>query len=104
PPSCVRWGRGGGGGPPPCRYDPWFLREVEAIVAAEGTIKAEGLPANADGLLRLKQMGSSDARRASLTGLGETEVAQRRRALQVQPVYKRIDTCAGEFASATPYM
>ncbi|HSY85674.1 MAG TPA: carbamoyl-phosphate synthase large subunit, partial [Verrucomicrobiae bacterium] len=87
-----------------CRYDPWFLREVEKIVAVEAEVKAKGLPTNEDGFLRLKQMGFSDARLATLAGLTEDEVGDARRALGLRPVYKRIDTCAGEFASATSYM
>jgi carbamoyl-phosphate synthase large subunit len=87
-----------------CRYDPWFLREVQKIVAAEAEVKAKGLPTNEDAFLRLKQMGFSDARLATLAGLTEAEVGDKRRALGIRPVYKRIDTCAGEFASATSYM
>ncbi|MEA2782637.1 MAG: carbamoyl-phosphate synthase large subunit [Rhodospirillaceae bacterium] len=87
-----------------CRYDPWFLREIEAIVIAEAAVKASGLPSSTEDMLRLKQQGFSDARLATLTGLAEADVADRRRTLGVRPVYKRIDTCAGEFASATPYM
>jgi carbamoyl-phosphate synthase large subunit len=87
-----------------CRYDPWFLREVQKIVAAESGLKARGLPATADGFLRLKQMGFSDARLATLSNLTEGAVAVQRRALGLRPVFKRIDTCAGEFASATSYM
>jgi len=87
-----------------CRFDPWFLREVQAVVAAENEVKAKGLPDTGEGLLTLKRMGFSDARLAALAGLGEAEVAARRRRLALRPVFKRIDTCAGEFASATPYM
>ena len=87
-----------------CRYDPWFLREVQKIVAVEAEVKAKGLPSNEDAFLRLKQMGFSDARLATLAGLTEAEVGDKRRALAIRPVYKRIDTCAGEFASATSYM
>ncbi len=87
-----------------CRFDPWFLREVEAVVAAENEVKAKGVPQAGEGLLALKRMGFSDARLAALAGLGEAEVSARRRKLGLRPVFKRIDTCAGEFASATPYM
>src|SRR5512135_2143260 len=73
-----------------CRYDPWFLREVETIVATEARVKSSGLPGDAAGLARLKQMGFSDARLATLAGLEESAVAERRRALKVRPVYKRI--------------
>ena len=87
-----------------CRYDPWFLREIKRIVDAEARLRAEGLPREPEALLRLKKLGFSDARLAELTGLDESEVAALRRAAGVRPVYKRIDTCAAEFASLTPYM
>src|SRR5579883_367483 len=87
-----------------CKYEPWFLEEIAAIVAAEERVRRDGLPRDATGLLRLKQMGFSDARLAELAGCGESEVAALRAALVVRPVYKRIDTCAAEFASQTPYM
>ena len=91
-----------------CKYDPWFLEEIRHIVAAEGQVRARGrldLPAvSASELLRLKRLGFSDARLAELTGREEAEIAARRAALGVHPVYKRIDTCAAEFPSLTPYM
>ncbi len=87
-----------------CHYDPWFLREIEAIVAAETCIRAEGIPADAMALRRLKRMGFSDARLAQLSGSDEAKVSAARVAAGVRPVYKRIDTCAAEFASATSYM
>ncbi|EKE77303.1 carbamoyl-phosphate synthase large subunit [Oceanibaculum indicum] len=87
-----------------CAIDPWFLRQIEEIVAAEAEVRKSGLPENKQGLHRLKQMGFSDARLSELAGLSEDEVAARRRILDIHPVYKRIDTCAAEFASRTPYM
>ncbi len=87
-----------------CKYDPWFLREIERIVQVEAEVRTAGLPTDAAGLLRLKRMGFSDARLAQLTGGLEADIAAARRAAGVSPVYKRIDTCAGEFASQTPYM
>jgi carbamoyl-phosphate synthase large subunit len=87
-----------------CKYDPWFLEQIQAIVAAEAEVRKNGLPAEARGWLRLKQTGFSDARLAELAGTSESEVSAARRALSVTPVYKRIDTCAAEFASDTPYM
>ena len=85
-------------------FDPWFLRELENIVAAEREVEASGLPAEAEAMRRLKAMGFSDRQLARLAETTEAEAAARRDALGVQAVYKRIDTCAGEFASATPYM
>jgi len=87
-----------------CKFDPWFLREIEKIVQAEQTIRAKGLPQDATGLRNLKAMGFSDRRLATLTGKTEAEVAAHRLRLGVTPVFKRIDTCAAEFASATAYM
>ncbi len=86
------------------RIDRWFLRHVAAIVAAEAETRANGLPADRPGLLRLKKMGFSDARLAALAGGREADVAAARRALGLRPVYKRIDTCAAEFPARTPYM
>ncbi|HJS32734.1 MAG TPA: carbamoyl-phosphate synthase large subunit [Alphaproteobacteria bacterium] len=87
-----------------CRYDKWFVERIEAIVRAEDAVRAKGLPGDGPGWIRLKKMGFSDARLGELAGSSETEVAERRRANGVRPVYKRIDTCAAEFASLTPYM
>jgi carbamoyl-phosphate synthase large subunit len=87
-----------------CQMDPWFLRQIQTIVETEEKIRAHGLPQNADALRRLKGMGFSDARLASLARSEERDVAQLRARLDVHPVYKRIDTCAAEFASPTAYM
>ena len=87
-----------------CRIDRWFLRQIAEIVAAERRMERDGLPVKAVDFRQVKAMGFSDATLARVTGLQEDEVTARRRALGVLPVYKRIDTCAGEFASATPYM
>ncbi|CAH0296135.1 carbamoyl-phosphate synthase large subunit [Roseomonas sp. CECT 9278] len=87
-----------------CKFDPWFLREVEKIVLAEHEVRAQGLPQGATALRRLKALGFSDARLARIAGVKEADVAALRGRLGVQPVYKRIDTCAAEFASDTPYM
>ncbi len=87
-----------------CKYDPWFLEAVREIVETESEIRARGLPKDAVGLGRLKSLGFSDARLAELAGREEAEVAAQRAALGIHPVYKRIDTCAAEFPSLTPYM
>jgi len=87
-----------------CKVDPWFLRQIRGIVRAEAEVSASGLQMDRDGWTKLKSMGFSDARLAKLVGTSEAEVAERRRRLGVTPVYKRIDTCAAEFASQTPYM
>ncbi len=115
-------------------YDRWFLRHIEEIIAAEKKVATEGLPNDADGLRKLKAMGFSDKRLATLAvrsvnvagGLGETqakrsgllhdalramagatsedEVRALRHKLGVFPVFKRIDSCAAEFEAITPYM
>ncbi|MDB5430640.1 MAG: carbamoyl phosphate synthase large subunit [Caulobacter sp.] len=87
-----------------CSYEPWFLRQIAEIVRTEGHVRAFGVPADPAALRKLKAMGFSDARLATLSHQKEAEVAAARRALNVRPVYKRIDSCAGEFAAETPYM
>src|SRR6476660_7888851 len=87
-----------------CAIDRWFLAEIRTIVDTEQEIRTKGLPASAAVFRRLKSMGFSDARLGRLTGLSADEVASRRRKLDVRPVFKRIDTCAAEFASPTAYM
>jgi carbamoyl-phosphate synthase large subunit len=87
-----------------CKFDPWFLGELQRIVDAERDIRAKGLPQTALGLRRVKALGFSDQQLAKLTGDTPTAIAALRARLGVRPVYKRIDTCAAEFASATPYM
>ena len=112
-------------------YDPWFLRQIAAILAEEARVAEEGLPGDAAGLHRLKAMGFSDRRLAALavrsahlagdpavarSGLlhdvveamagatSEGEVRALRQRLGVHPVFKRIDSCAAEFEAVTPYL
>ena len=87
-----------------CKFDPWFLRELLRIVEAERAVAADGLPTDPTALRRLKALGFSDHRLATLTNRREPDIAAARAHAGVLPVYKRIDTCAAEFASATPYM
>ncbi|MFS8039295.1 carbamoyl-phosphate synthase large subunit [Xanthobacter sp. AM11] len=87
-----------------CKIDPWFLAEIRGIVDTEAKVRRLGLPQTQGALRRLKAMGFSDARLATLAGLTEAQVRARRYGLDVKPVYKRIDTCAAEFASPTAYM
>jgi len=86
------------------KFDPWFLGEIEHLIATEEALRAKGLPSDAMAMRRLKAMGFSDARLAKLAGLAEKDVRSKRAALGVRPVFKRIDTCAAEFAALTPYM
>ncbi len=87
-----------------CSYEPWFLRQIQHLVDVEAEVRAKGLPADADGMRRIKALGFSDARLAMLCDQGEDKVRAARRALGVRPVFKRVDTCAAEFAAKTPYM
>ncbi|MEW9806645.1 carbamoyl-phosphate synthase large subunit [Mesorhizobium sp. ZMM04-5] len=87
-----------------CRIDPWFLEQIAGIIAMEERVREHGLPSDAENLRMLKSMGFSDARLGSLSGKGAEFVAAHRDRLDVHPVYKRIDTCAAEFASPTAYM
>jgi carbamoyl-phosphate synthase large subunit len=87
-----------------CHFEPWFLDRIREIVETEERVRRDGLPQNPTGFLRLKQMGFSDRRLGRLAGLDEAKVAKRRRGLGLTPVYKRVDTCAAEFASQTPYL
>ncbi len=85
-------------------FDPWFLDRIREIVDVEERIRADGLPATEEGLRRLKMLGFTDARLASLTGQTQAGVRKARRNLGVTAVFKRIDTCAAEFEAQTPYM
>jgi carbamoyl-phosphate synthase large subunit len=87
-----------------CAIDPWFIRQLQDIVDCEERVRQHGLPQSAAQFRALKSMGFSDERLATLAKLEASEVSARRRALDVHPVYKRIDTCAAEFASPTAYM
>ncbi|MEM6535408.1 MAG: carbamoyl-phosphate synthase large subunit, partial [Pseudomonadota bacterium] len=84
--------------------DPWFLRQIAEIVAAEAEIKRDGLPQDKAAMTDIKAMGFSDKRLSDLIGQSETDVRALRHNLDVRPVYKRIDTCAAEFAAKTPYL
>jgi len=86
------------------KIDKWFLRQIAEIIAEEAHIKKEGLPQDAAEWTRIKAMGFSDVRLAKLTGGKELDVRAARHKLNVRPVYKRIDTCAAEFAAKTPYL
>lgn len=116
------------------KFDPWFLDRLAEIVAAEEGVCRDGLPQDAEAMRRLKAMGFSDKRLAYLSlksmnlrggmdsalargsgliretlvamtgGVTEDDVRALRHRLGVRPVFKRIDTCAAEFAAPTPYM
>jgi carbamoyl-phosphate synthase large subunit len=81
--------------------DPWFLDQFQQIVDLERSLDASTSDAD---LREAKRFGFSDARLGQLLGTGEAAVRARRKAAGIVPVYKRVDTCAGEFESHTPYM
>jgi len=83
--------------------DPWFLRQLEELVAAERAYAAAPAP-GADDLRAMKRLGFSDRQLALARGETEGDVRECRRAAGVRPAYKMVDTCAGEFPSATPYL
>lgn len=85
--------------------DPWFLDQMEEIIAAEQQFATDGLGSlDKTRMRRLKRMGFSDARLAQLAGTDEAAVRVLRKALGVKPVYKRVDSCAAEFATSTAYL
>ena len=86
------------------KVDPWFLHQVQDLVALERQTEATTLDAlDRDALLNLKQNGFSDVQLAYLLGATEAEVRERRQQLDLRPTYRVVDTCAGEFEADTPY-
>jgi carbamoyl-phosphate synthase large subunit len=79
------------------RIDPWFLHHIREIALAEKDVDLKDLR-------RYKRMGFSDRRLAALTGKTEKDIREARHAAGIRPVYKRVDTCAAEYESFTPYM
>jgi len=87
------------------RVDPWFLDQIEDIIFTEKTLAEGGLAAlDAEALRRHKRMGFSDARIAQLVDTNEAAIRALRRGFGIRPVYKRVDSCAAEFATTTAYM
>jgi len=85
--------------------DPWFLAQLEEIVEVEGRLRSFDLAGVPENLLRRsKRFGFSDRQLAHLLSASEADVRARRKALGIDPVYKRVDTCAAEFAAETPYL
>ncbi|CRK76049.1 carbamoyl-phosphate synthase large subunit [Nereida ignava] len=85
-------------------FDPWFLARIREIIDAEADIRKNGLPTNEQALRKIKMLGFTDARLATLTGRDEDNVRRARQNLGVVAQFKRIDTCAAEFEAQTPYM
>jgi carbamoyl-phosphate synthase large subunit len=87
------------------RIDPWFLAQIEDLVREEQAIEQGGLAAlDAARLRALKRKGFADSRIATLAGSSEQAVRERRHECGVRPVFKRVDTCAAEFATSTAYL
>jgi len=85
-------------------WDRWFLEQIAELVELERNLRDQGLPEDPAVLHLLKSKGFSDARLAELTDMPEQDIRARRQQAGIHPVYKRIDTCAAEFASETAYM
>ena len=85
-------------------WDKWFIERMAAIINAEAMVRDQGVPSDAARLGYLKSMGFADRRLAELAGESTTAITAKRRAANVRPMFKRIDTCAAEFASDTAYM
>jgi carbamoyl-phosphate synthase large subunit len=87
------------------RIDSWFLAQIADLVREEEQVQSQGIEAlDAARMRALKRKGFADSRLASLTGATEQAVRERRHSQGIRPVYKRVDSCAAEFASATPYL
>ena len=84
--------------------DPWFLNQIKDLVDEEKNIKKKGLPKTYNEFNRIKSIGFSDKKLSKITGIKEQIVRSKRVALKVLPVFKKVDTCAAEFKSFTPYM
>ena len=86
------------------KIDSWFLEQIKEIVDAENKIKKKGLPKNYLGFNKIKSIGFSDKKLSEITKVSENIIRKKRTKLKVLPVYKKVDTCAAEFKSFTPYM
>ena len=86
------------------KIDPWFLEQIKEIVDTENQITKNGIPKNFNEFNRIKSIGFSDKKIAQLSKTNEKLVRRKRIALKVWPVFKKVDTCAAEFKSFTPYM
>jgi carbamoyl-phosphate synthase large subunit len=86
------------------KIDPWFLGQIKDIVEVENDIKKNGIPKNYNKFNYVKSIGFSDKRLSKLINISEDSVRKKRLALKIFPVFKKVDTCAAEFKSFTPYM
>ncbi|HAU48381.1 MAG TPA: carbamoyl phosphate synthase large subunit, partial [Planctomycetaceae bacterium] len=85
-------------------FNPWFVARLKNIIDMEAKVRKFGLPKDIDNFRSLKKLGLSDCRLAELTGTSEIDVRNARHALDLRPKFRRIDTCAAEFAAQTPYL
>tara|TARA_A100001015_G_scaffold280826_1_gene343441 strand:- start:4090 stop:7314 length:3225 start_codon:yes stop_codon:yes gene_type:complete len=86
------------------KVDPWFLNQIKELVEEENKLASKGLPRNFREFNRIKSIGFSDKKISKITGVKEKIVKLKRKALKILPVFKKVDTCAAEFKSFTPYM
>jgi len=86
------------------KIDNWFLEQIKEIVETEKKIQKEGLPKNYNEFNNIKSMGFSDKKLSEITKIPEKIIRKKRTILKVLPIYKKVDTCAAEFKSFTPYM
>ncbi len=86
------------------KIDPWFLNQIKEIIDYENKIKNKGLPNNFSDFNHVKSIGFSDKKLSELSNLSEDIIRRKRIALKIFPVFKKVDTCAAEFKSFTPYM
>ncbi len=85
-------------------FDPWFLDQTEQVIIKEAELKRDGVPTTPEKMQELKSMGFSDKRIGLITGNPEKNIRNLRHDFKVFPAFKRVDTCAGEFESHTPYL
>ena len=86
------------------KIDPWFLSQIKEIIDCENKIKKNGLPKTFNEFNYIKSIGFSDKKLSELANISEKAIRKKRSILQILPVYKKVDTCAAEFKSFTPYM
>ena len=85
-------------------FDPWYLERLSELVKIENTLKKNGLPLKTNEMFNLKSLGFSDSRIGELVGKSENEIREYRWKNNIHPIFRRIDTCSGEFLAQTPYM
>ncbi len=86
------------------KIDPWFLSQIKEIIDCENRVKKNGIPKKFNEFNYIKSIGFSDKKLSELSNISEKIIRKKRSALKILPVYKKVDTCAAEFKSFTPYM